>query len=152
MAKEKALDIFALFGELDRKNFDLWETWTEEQRKEFSPFMTLRWLAGTHEPEQLVKLGDIACACLFEFSDKKELMLKVLTACTASGPKRYKWMPPKGAAKSSSKMLELVAETYGMPQRHARDLMSLFSKDELTELGRAAGMQDDEVKEALKGA
>jgi hypothetical protein len=150
MSVDRKVDLFWLLGQLDAKNFDLWDQLTEEQRKEVSPYMILRWLAGCNDPEQLVMLGEVANACLFEFGNKKDLMLKVLTACTASGSKRYKWTAPKGAVKSSSKALQLIADTYKMPLRHAIDVRPLFTNAEVTALAEAQGWQKDELAELKK--
>lgn len=149
-AKERTLDIFWLLGQLDAKNFDVWDTLTEEQRKEVSPYVIMRWLMGCAEPEQLVMLGDIANPCLFDFNDKKDLMLKILTTCTAGGSKRYKWVNPKGSSKTASKALRLIASAYGMPLRHAADVRPLFKPDELIALAEAQGFQKDEIAELKK--
>ncbi len=137
-AKEHVLDVFWVLGELDRKNYGLWDQLTEEQRKEISPYMLLRWLAGCDEPEQLVRLGDVAALCIFELGQQKELLLKLLTACTVGGSKRYQWANFKGASKKT-KALELIAKVYNMPMRHAEDIASLFSPDELKELALREG-------------
>lgn len=150
MADDRKLDIFWLLGQLDSKNFDLWDQLTEEQRKEVSPFVILRWLSGCSDPEQLVLLGEVACSCLFEFGQKKELMLKVLTACTANGKKRYKWLSPKGAVKASSKAVRLIAETYSMSLAHAAEVRPQFTVDELLALAEAQGWQKDEQKDLQK--
>lgn len=150
MAAERTLDIFWLLGQLDAKNFDVWAQLTEAQRKEVSPYVILRWLAGCSDPEQLVMLGEVASTCLFDFGDKPEFMLKVLAACTVNGSKRYKWVSPKGATKSSSKALQLIAHTYKMPLKHAADVRPLFTSAEVLELAEAQGWQKDELVDLKK--
>lgn len=150
MAAERSVDIFWVLNQLDAKNFELWEQLDEQQRKDISPYVILRWLAGCSDPEQLVKLGEIACSCLFEFGSKKELMLKVLAACTVNGSKRYKWINPKGASKSSSKALELIAMSYGLSLKHANDVRAQFTAAEIIELAEAQGWQKPEIKELQK--
>lgn len=147
---ERTLDIFWVLNQLDSKNFELWDQLSEDQRKEVSPFVILRWLTGCADPEQLVMLGEVASACLFEFGAKKELMLKVLAACTANGGKRYKWVNPKGTSKTSSKALELIALTYKMSPKQAVEVLPLFTAAEITELAEAQGWQKDELKDLQK--
>lgn len=149
MAKERALDIFWLLGQLDRKNFNLWSELTEEQRKEVSPYVILRWLMGTDEPEQLIKLAELANSSLFDLADKKELMLMVLAASTVGGPKRYSWVTPKGAAKSG-RAVQLIAQTYRMPLKHATDVRPLFAAADIVALAEAQGWQKDELKDLQK--
>jgi hypothetical protein len=151
MAAERALDIFWLLGQLDRKNHDVWEGLTEEQRKEVSPYVILRWLAGNvEEPEQLVNLADIAAPYAFEFGDEKDLMLKVFAACTVGGPKRYNWVNYKVTAKRKNRAVGLVAETYKWPLRHAAEALHMFTNEELLELAQLQGWQADEVKDLKK--
>jgi hypothetical protein len=150
MTQTRTLDIFWVLNQLDSKNFELWDQLTEDQRKEVSPFVILRWLTGCADPEQLVMLGEVASACLFEFGQQKELMLKVLAACTANGGKRYKWVNPKGATKSSSKAVQLIALTYKMSLRQATEVRPQFTAEEIVELATAQGWQKDEVKELQK--
>jgi hypothetical protein len=148
-AAEKKLDIFWLLGQVDRKNYDLWSQLTEEQRKEFTAYVATMWMAGTDEFEQLTNLGDIAAPCVFDFGKKPELMLKVLTACSVGGPKRYEWCAPK-ATKKHKLAVELIASVYHMPLRHAAEMLPMFTPDELEELARVSGWQPDELKELKK--
>jgi hypothetical protein len=148
--KEKALDLFWALGQLDRKNHNLWNELNEEQRKEFSPYMMTRWLGGCADPEQIVKLGTMATACVFELGAHKELMLGVLCACTDGISKRYKWVPYKGESKKASKALQLVATHYKQPLRHAVDTLKLLTTDDLLELAEAHGWQKEEIKELQK--
>ncbi len=148
--KEKALDLWWALGQLDQKNHNLWDQLNEDQRKEVSPYMMLRWLGGCSDPEQIVKLGTIGTSCIFELGQHKELLLKVLTACTSGDSKRYKWVAYKGETKKTSKALQLVAQATGQPLRHAVDTLKLFTPDELMTLAEEQGWQKDELAELKK--
>lgn len=151
MAAERALDLFWLLGQLDRKKFGLWETLTEEQRKEVSPYMLLRWLSGNlDEPEQLVNLADIAAPLTFDLAHKKDLMLDLFAACTVGGPKRYNWVNYKIATKKKSLARDLIAKTYKWTLKQADEARHMFTNDELLELAQDQGWQADEVKELKK--
>ena len=150
MATERNLDIFWVLNQLDSKNFELWDQLTEDQRKEVSPFVILRWLTGCADPEQLVMLGEVASTCLFDFGQKKELMLKIFAACTANGGKRYKWVNPKGTTKSSSRALELISLTYRMSLKQAAEVRPQFTTDEVVELAIAQGWQKNEITDLQK--
>lgn len=143
---DRKLDLFALLTSLDEHDFGAWSRLSEEERKEVSPYMLLRWLSGCNDPEQLVNLGHIAAPCIFEFGKKPELALMVLAACTVNGHKRYKWTAPKTTPKAS-KAIDLIAAAYKMPRKHAVDVLPMFSKEEIVELAEAQGWQKDEIKE-----
>lgn len=143
---DRKLDLFALLASLDQKDFDAWSNLSEDERKEVSPYMLLRWLSGCGDPEQLDRLGFIAAPCIFEFGKKPELALMVLAACTVNGRKRYKWTAPKATLKAS-KAVDLIAASYKMSRKHATEVLPMFSQAELIELAESQGWQKDELKE-----
>ena len=95
-------------------------------------------------------LGEVANTCLFEFGNKNDLLLKVLTACTVNGSKRYKWLNFKDARSSKSKALQLIQTCYGYSAKHAADARKLFSNDDIIALAESQGWQKDELKDLQK--
>jgi len=151
MAKERALDIFTLLEQIDRKNYHIWDSLTEEQRKEFSPLITMRWMAGCTDPAQIVFLNDIINLSVFSLGDHKEFLLKLLTVCSNGKTKRYQWINYKlGGAKKLKKSVELIATHYRLGPKEAEDTRRLFNELELIELAEAEGWQKDEIAELKK--
>lgn len=151
MAKERALDIFAVLEQIDKKNYDLWDRFTEEQRKEFSPLVVMRWMAGCSDPFQLILLNEIANILVFPLGDKKELLLLLLTACSNGRSKRYKWVNYKvSSSKKKKRSIELIAQHYGLALREAEDSAKLFSPEDIMELAELHGLQKDELTELKK--
>jgi hypothetical protein len=147
MAKERALDIFMLLGEIDKKNYKLWDSLSDDQKKEFSPLVTMRWMAGTTDQRQIIFLNEVVNLAVFSLPEHKELFLKLLTVCSSGDKKRYTWINYKtGGTKKSKKSVELIAEHYHMSLKEAEDTARLFSGDEIMELGEAHGLQKDELK------
>ena len=150
MAKERALDIFALLGDIDRKKYDLWEGFTDEQKKEFSPLVTMRWMAGTTSPLQMIMLNELVNVTLFNIGgDHKEFMLKLLTVCSDGNQKRYTWSNYKTSGSKKKQSVELIATHYNLSLKEAEDSLKLFTPEEIMELGEIHGLQKDELK-ALK--
>ena len=151
MAKERALDIFQLLGKIDSKNYNLWNELNEEQQKEFSPLVTMRWMAGTDDPFQLIMLNEVVNPTVFNLPDHKELLLKLLTICSNGNQKRYSWVNYKlTSTKKSKKAVELISSYYGMSLKEANDSLRLFSPEEIQELGELHGLQKDELKDLKK--
>jgi hypothetical protein len=150
--KERALDIFMLLGELDRKNYGLWDSLSDEQKKEFSPLVTMRWMAGTADQRQLIFLNEIVNPVVFNLGDHKELLLKLLTVCSSGSRQRYSWINVKlsGTSKKSKLSTSLVAEHYRLSMKEAEDVVKLLSPIELMELGEQQGWQKDELKDLQK--
>jgi hypothetical protein len=49
----KKIDLKSMLGAVDRRNKDFYEQLSEEQEKEFSPFMVLRWTSSVKGSKQL---------------------------------------------------------------------------------------------------
>jgi hypothetical protein len=147
VAKERSLDIFMLLGEIDRKNFDIWDSLSEDQKKEFSALVTMRWMAGTTDQRQIIFLNEVVNLAVFNLPDHRELLLKLLAVCSSGEKKRYTWINYKvGGTKKNKKAVELIAEHYQMSLRDAEDTVRLFSPDEIMQLGEDMGLQKDELK------
>jgi len=147
LAKERALDIFMLLGEIDKKNYNVWDSLSEDQKKEFSALVTMRWMAGTTDERQIIFLNEVVNLAVFNLPDHRELLLKLLTVCSSGETRRYTWINYKlGGAKKNKKAVELIAEHYQMSLRDAEDTVRLFSPDEIMELGEDCGLQKDELK------
>ena len=151
MAKERTLDIFPLLSQIDRKNYDVWDHLTEEQRKEFSPLVTMRWMAGTTDQRQVIFLNEIVNLAVFSLPDHKELLLKLLTVCSSGSPKRYTWINYKlTSGKKQKKAVELVSTHYRLSFKEAEDVLKLLSPAEVMEIGELQGLQKDELKDLKK--
>jgi len=149
--KKRALDIFYLLGEIDRKNYTVWDTLTDEQKKEFSPLVTMRWMAGTTDQRQLIFLNELVNTSVFNLGDHKELLLKLLTVCSGGDKKRYQWINYKLTSnKKAKRAVELVAQHHRVSLREAGQLVKLYSPKELMELAESHGLQKEELRDLKK--
>jgi hypothetical protein len=151
LAKERALDIFTLLDQIDKKNYYIWDSLTEEQRKEFSPLIAMRWMAGCTDPAQIVFLNDIVNVSVFTLGNHKEFLLKLLTVCSNGKTKRYQWVNYKvGGSKKMKRSVELIANHYRLGPTEAEDTRRLFNDAEILELAEIEGWQKDEIAELKK--
>ena len=145
---DRKLDVFELLNKLDRKNYEIWDTLSADQKKEFSPLVTMRWMAGMTDPFQLFMLNEVLNPTVFELPKHKELLLKLLATCSNGNAKRYSWVNHKVAViKKPKKSIELIAEHYRLSHVEAEDTIKLFSNDEILELAKEMGLQKDELKD-----
>jgi hypothetical protein len=149
--KERALDIFHLLGEIDKKKYETWDNLTDEQKKELSPLIVMRWMAGTSDPFQLIMLNDLVNLAVFNLGDHKQFLLELLTACSSGKQKRYSWVNYKLTAGGKRKLAtQLVAEHYNFSLKQAEESVQLFSNDELLELAELQGWQKEDIKSLQK--
>jgi hypothetical protein len=150
--KERALDIFWLLDQFNRKDYSLWEKLTDEQKKEFSPLVVMRWLAGTDDPAQLIFLNEIVNVSIFSLPNHPELLFKLLQVCCQGATRRHSWINYKvsGSSKKSKRSVELIAAHYHLTLKEAEDSRRLFSPEEILELGELHGLQKEELNELKK--
>ncbi len=151
MAKERALDIFVLLDQVDKKNFQLWDALTDAQKKEFSPLVTMRWMAGTTDERQLIMLNELINTTIFGLTAHPELLLKLLSVCASGKLKRYNWLNYKlSGGKKYKRSVELIAEHYKLSWEDAAEQRPIFDDAELLELAEIQGWQKDEIAELKK--
>jgi hypothetical protein len=150
MATERKLDLFWLLGELNKKNYELWDKLDDDQKKEISFYTLTMWLASTNDFEQLYDLGTIGASYVFELNKHPQLMLLLLTSCTTKTNKRYTWLAPKNIKSGDKNAISLIADVYRTSLKEAKDLLPLFSSKEILELAEYQGWQPDEIKQLKK--
>lgn len=149
--KEHKNDIFQVLDRLTRKDYHLWETLSEEQQKEISPLIIMRWMFGTSSEYQQVLLNELVNTTIFSIPDHKELMLKLLAVCSDGVSKRYKWVNYKNRSVKKQKLAtQLIATEYQISNEEAVDTLKLFSKEEVLELAERHGWQKDELTNLKK--
>lgn len=150
--KERALDVFQLLGQLDKKDYQIWDHLKDDQKKEFSALVTMRWMTGTSSAYQLVLLNELVNTTVFAMPEHKELMMKLLAVCSDGSQKRYGWVNYKMASGSKKTKLavKLIAARYDINESDAQDTLLHFNQEELIEIAESLGWQKDEISELKK--
>jgi hypothetical protein len=109
MAKEFALDIFNLLGQIDKKDSSFYSKLSDEQKKGYAPLIAMRWMSGTPDTRQIIFLNELVNQFVFNIGDHKELLYKLQCASSSGVSRRYAWLPAKNGAKKQ-KGLDVVME------------------------------------------
>jgi len=150
MPRDRVLDIFVLLKEIDQKNYNAWNSLTDEQQKQFSPLVTMRWMAGTFNEYQLIMLNELVNVLVYPLGNHPEFLLKLLTVCSSNGSKRYSWINYNlSRPKRKGIAIKLIADHYNLSLKEANETLKLFDSKEIMELGESHGFQKDELR-ALK--
>lgn len=119
-----AFDLFGSLTALSKKdslglsNTTWFETLTPAGQKAAAPFVMMRWLSGTSDPAQIVRLNTVANKYIFAGSAEKSALMKLLAIGTTGRASRYNWIKgPSTAAKRYS--LEVLKEYYECSTREA---------------------------------
>ena len=155
--KERALDIKKVMSAFDSKKRNFIESLSEEERKEFSSYMMIRWgssVQGIPELEDyyLVSCNEKLNKNFFDISTTKHEKLQWLSATTISpgmGTQYHPWIPLK-KRKSDNKTINFLRQFYPMMKDDELELMSeINSKDDLKKLAAKHGLEDKDIKKEL---
>lgn len=147
-AKPKAytLDIFSVLDRINKKDYGAYKNWSEAEQKAFQPYVAMKWMFGTENTKILSRVNSRVNPYVFALGqDHKELVYMLLCAAGLGKPQRYTWV--KTAAKPAPKPMtvSVIMEFYGYSERHSRDALPLFDKDEVLDMAQWLGRETVEL-------
>lgn len=139
--------MFSVLAEINKKH-DLFfqEHLLDDQKTEFQPLTTMRWMAGTTSSMQLLLLNEFVNPYTFSLSHHKSLLFKLMTLCSA-GPQQNKWIKLKetnGTRHLHS--LNVIMRHYRYSAKQAKEVFSLLPSDVIIGMAEQQGCQDDILK------
>ena len=140
MPKQYKNDIFEVLKQIDNKNYQYYDTLSEEQQKEIQPYTLCRWMstiAGQEEIHELLTLNinENVNKNYWELSKYKDLQYKLLCTCGVKKFVRHQWIP-----QSKSKL----DKTYNIVRNFYKNL----SDDEFNL--KYKNMSNEEIKDIQK--
>ena len=148
---DRALDIFNLFSNIDRKDKFIWNKLTDEQKKEYSPLISTRWLSGCENKKQLIFLNTLVNPMIFVQGDHRELIMKLQAISSGGGTKRYKWLGIKSKADKKSQLaIKVLQQVFNYSSKEAVKYLDRFSQSEFVEMAEHLGWQQQEIKDLKK--
>ena len=98
MAKEYKNNIFDVLNHIDKKEYDYYESLSEEQQKDIQPYTITRWMSAVGNSElkheQYTKdVNQYVNTHFWELSKYKDLQMKLLASCGQSGWNKHQWIP-----------------------------------------------------------
>lgn len=118
---------------------------TTEGKKAASPLVIMRWLTGTSDQAQIVRLNAFANKYIFSLGKEPALLFKLLAASCTGNTSRTTWLkgPGSGARKLSA---QAVMDRYEISSREVQDYLSVLSAADIVECAEAAGWEKDQLK------
>lgn len=155
--KERALDIKTVLKAIDVKQRNFLETLSEEELKEFSAYMMIRWSANVQGISELEDYYLISCneklnKNFFDISSTKHQKLQWLITTTISpgmGVQYHPWISLK-KRKSDNKIVKFLRQFYPMMKDDELELMAeINDKDELKKMAIKHGWEEKDIKKEL---
>jgi len=149
MAFDKStFDLFAFLGQLNKRSSTAYTELSEEGKKAAHPLVVMRWLSGTSDAGQIVRLNTFANRYVFSLGSHKELLFKLLAAsCTGRGS-RAQWI--KGPSGTSTRLaLDAITQKYECSNREAQDYLELLEPADVIGYAEELGWEKEQCKKLL---
>lgn len=141
------LDIFELLGRLDSDSADIFSTLDDEQKKAFAPLVVARWMSGTSDEYQIIKLNEFVNPYVFSLGDHKHLLMRLLQSASTNRKKHYRWIPLKGS-KKDSKRVKVISDYFQISSREAKNYN--VPPYEIVSYAEDLGWQKSEISDLKK--
>jgi hypothetical protein len=144
--------------QFDEKNRDFYDELSEDEKKQFSPFLMIRW-GSTIKSEPGVESFYVLSTNqrlnknFFEISVSQHKKLQWLLATTVSpgfGLFRHEWISPKKKDKVGTKAIKFLRDLYPTLKDDELELMAEINDlAELKATAKKLGWDDKEIKKEL---
>jgi hypothetical protein len=155
--KERKLDIFQeVLPAVDRRNMDFWNKMTDEQKKEFSPWLIQRWVSSSDGSDGVQEyfiqaINERVNINMKELKNHPELSWMLLASCGIRKAYRRAWI---GASKGvkKDKISDFIAELYPSAGEQEIELMRIINnEEELKQVAEQMNLNRSEIKEVFGG-
>ena len=144
-----AFDLFEGLAKLSSGDQQWYDRLSDEDKKAASPFVIGRWMTGTSDQAQLIRLNTFVNPYGFSLGQEKALLFKLLAAAATEKPKRYQWLKAPGAKGTVKLRLEVIKQYYEVSSREAA-LYTTISAEDLIEIAEELGWEKDELTKLKK--
>lgn len=143
MAFNEAFDLFAFLGTLSKRDLTAYDKLSDEAKKAAAPFVVQRWLTGTSDAAQIVRVNTFVNPYTFSLGQDKTLLFKLLAAAATGKTSRYSWLKGPGS-KNEKLRLEAIKQYYGISTREAASYA--IDSSSILEMAAELGWDDEELK------
>lgn len=141
-------DLFAGLDSLSKSDYQWYDKLNTDAQKSVAPLVLMRWLAGTGDYLQLIKLNILVNPYVFSLGNEKPLLCKLMAAST-SEPRRYQWIKGPGS-KNSSLLLKIIGDYYEVSSREAALYAQTISGADLLQMAEELGTEKEVVTKLKK--
>lgn len=150
--KENILPLATELINMDMRNFDFYASLTDEQKKEISIWILMRYMSSSNSDviDHLLTVNDFVNHNFNDLSKHPELQWKLLAVCGTGKKQFHPWIPPP-RGKKKNKLQSVLSEIFPLLRSDELDLiLKINSKEEIKEFLIDYGLEEKQVKEILK--
>lgn len=140
------LDIFTVLKNLNNKNIKYYDTLSPDLQKAAAPLVIMRWLSGTSDREQILRINEMVNPYMFSLNPR---MLFKLMAISATGRvSSCSWVG--GKKTTNSNVITLLSKYFECSKMEAKGYLSIYTNDELLVFAEEMGYTEKQSKELMQ--
>ena len=143
--------IFDFIKQIINDNPKFWNELSDKERKEFNPYMIIRWFRGAQRNRNyhIVATNEVVNKFVFSLRDHPQLLFQLL--CLANGTKEYTRLEfIKRTITNMPESLRIVQEYYCYNEQQALDVMKILDINDILDIADALGVSNDVIKKLEK--
>lgn len=150
MTKIKKLNISDVLNRLDNNDYTLYDGLDDVCKKEFSPWLVMRFMSSCeNNPElYLLSVNEAVNDGFSLLSQHKKLISLLLASCGVGSRQHHKWIAPQKATKNmETTLLDILKEI--MPDKNNQELTiikNIHTDDEMIEYLTICGIEEKRIK------
>lgn len=145
-----SFDLFEGLAKLSSRDLQWYDKLSPEDQKAASPFVMARWMTGTSDQAQLIRINTFVNPYGFSLGQEKPLLFKLLAAAATGKSKRYQWLKSPGAKSTTKLRLEAIKQYYEVSTREANVYAETISAEDIVAMAEELGWEADELKKLKK--
>jgi len=145
-----SFDIFEGLAQLSSRDLRWYSKLSPEDQKAASPFVIARWMTGTSDQAQLVRINTFVNPYGFSLGSEKSLLFSLLAAAATGKTKRYRWLKSPGAKAAVKLRLEVIKQYYEVSTREATGYADVIDGADILEMAEELGWGKEELAKLKK--
>ena len=149
------VNLNSMLYNIDIGNMEWYEKLSEEEKKSFSPFVSMRFASSVKGirslQEEYIENVNEFCNKDFSLLQKHEgdsqLFWKLLALCGVGKKMFHPWIKAPTGKGKKTKVMEFLDTIYPNYKQDEKELLkTMLSKKEIKQLAKSAGLTDNEIK------
>ena len=146
------IQLKSMLAAIDRGDKNFYKNLSPEQKKEFSPWLAMRWASsckGDYAEHYMLMVNDIVNVNFSDLNAHPELQWKLLAVCGVGRQQYHEWIKPP-SKKGKNKIQAALAVLF--PKLRSDELAlfeKIHTKAELKQIFKDAAYNDKEIKAIL---
>lgn len=142
MVKEYKNNIFDVIKQIDKKNYQYFDSLNEEQKKEIQPYTLARWMSTVADEYDHKKynmdINNNVNMYFWNLSKYKDLQFKLLCTCGQTGFNKHQWIPISKS--STDKTLNSIKDYFfGLTEKEIQMKYGRMTKEEIKNIQNFLG-------------